>query len=417
MASEPFPRSLHSKAVHGGEARRYRGATTSEGPNPVVGPIHPSVTYTYADTEELDAALAGDPERFVYQRYGNPTVEGLCQAVLELECHDLPQGIQGHVAFATASGMAAVHLALLAAGAAAGSTVVAAQDVYGATYALIEGLGPRLGIRGHFVDATDLAQVEAALDTHRPVCLLVETVSNPLLKVMDIPRLAQLCHKYDARLVVDNTFLTPALYRPLSQGADLVVHSATKFIGGHGDAMGGLVIVPRHMRLQTWDLLKTTGGILDPHAAYLIHRGLKTLPLRMARQCANAAALAEWLNSLAQVERVYYPGLPDHPQHELARRLFGQQGYGAMLAFELRGATLEDAFRFLEALQMIQPATSLGDVYTLAMIPAHASHRALRPEARAAIGIRDGLVRLSVGIEDLADIQADLAQAMACLRG
>jgi cystathionine gamma-synthase/methionine-gamma-lyase len=401
---------FESKAIHAGEQRRFSPAAEGSA-QPVSTPISPSVSYTYPRSEDLDAALAGDPSRFVYHRYGNPTVTAFEQAMIALECHDMPERAGEYAAFATSSGMSAIHLAMLAGGACAGNAVAVAQDCYGATYAMAANLLPSMGVTPHFVDTTDLAAVAALLAQVRPRFLLVEAISNPLLKVMDLPALARLCQESGTLLMVDNTFATPLLYRPLVDGADFVIHSATKFIGGHGDVMGGVVIARESFREQIWSLLKTTGGTIGPHEAWLLLRGLKTLALRMERQCDQALAVAEWLSQHPRIRRVYYPGLAAHPQHELATSQFGGR-YGAVVAFEIDGAGQAEVFRFLDRLQLVQSATSLGDVYSLVLYPAQSSHRALTPEQRQAVGISDGLLRLSVGIEALPDIQADLAQAL-----
>jgi cystathionine beta-lyase/cystathionine gamma-synthase len=407
------PTSLYSKAVHSGEQRRYRqNGKPSSGAIPVAGPIHASVSYIYEESQDLDAALGGDPERFVYHRYGNPTVAAFEEAVVQLECHELPEGADAYAAFATGSGMAAIQLALMAAGAEAGATIAAAQDCYGATYSLVNTLWPTFGARALFVDSTDLAAVERLLAEERPKFLIIESISNPLLKVTDVRAVADICQRYEVLLLVDNTFATPFLYRPLADGADFVIHSATKFIGGHGDVMGGVVVAHQRHRAKLWDLLKKTGSNVGPQEAWLLLRGIKTLPLRVERQFANALQIAQWLADHPLIEQVYYPGLPAHPHHELAVRQFGSTAIGSVVAFDIRGAGREEVFRFFDTLQMIQPATSVGDVYSLILYPAHASHRALTPEQRSAVGIKESLVRLSVGIEAVEDVKLDLEQAL-----
>lgn len=407
------PKAFASKAVHSGEARRYDPAPDGPAPSPVVGGIDPSIGYVYADTENLDAALAGDPNLYVYGRYGNPTVAAFEKALLSLECHDIPEQVAQQFAMATSSGMAAIHLAMAGCGLKAGDTVACAQDCYGATYSLVDSLWPRYGVRGVFVDATDLQAVEKVLERDAPVWLFVETISNPLLRLADIPRLAELCHRHGARLLVDNTFATPVLFRPLAHGADVVIHSATKYIGGHGDVLGGVVVANRALYPAFWDFLKKTGGNLGPHDAWLLRRGLKTLPLRMERQCQNAAQVAQALREHPTIARVHYPALADHPQQGLAAQLFDGQAPGAVVSFEIDAAGPADVFRFFEALQMIQPATTVGDVYSLVLYPSHSSHRALSRQQRVAVGIADGLVRLAVGAEDAQDIVADILGALA----
>jgi cystathionine beta-lyase/cystathionine gamma-synthase len=375
--------------------------------HPVVTPIYPSIAYTYDDTNDLDAIFGATREGYVYQRYGNPTVTALEQAVATLE--------GGEAALAFGSGMAALHGALLGLGVRAGSTAVVARDVYGATYAMFSKLFASQGVQTRFVDITELAQVEAACDEMRPVIVLAETVSNPLLKIADIPALARIAQACDAVLVVDNTFATPYLCRPLALGAEVVVHSATKYIGGHSDALGGVLVTSAERRAAMHEVIKTTGGNLGPFEAWLLLRGIKTLPLRMRQHNANALQVADGLARLPKIARVIYPGRHDHPQHSLCTRLFSGRGYGGMVAFELRNAGRAEVFRFFEALQLVQPATTLGDVYSLALYPAHSSHRALSAEERAEVGIGDGLVRLSVGIEAAQDILADIKRALEAL--
>ncbi len=240
----------------------------------------------------------------------------------------------------------------------------------------------------------------------------METVSNPLLKVADLPALADIAHRYGAALLVDNTFATPYLVRPLALGADIVVHSATKYLGGHGDVLAGVVITPAARREALMEVLKTTGANLGPVEAWLLLRGLRTLVLRVERQFANALTVARWLEAHPRIARVLYPGLPSHPQHERAARLFGGRGFGGIVTFELKDAGQREVFRFLDRLRLCIPATSLGDIQTLVLYPAHSSHRGLSPEERAALGITDGMVRLSVGIEAVEDILSDLGRAL-----
>jgi cystathionine gamma-synthase/methionine-gamma-lyase len=392
-------RTLTTRAVHAGVR------TPRPDFHPTVAPIHPSVTYWYDDMERLDAVFAGTEPGYVYGRYGNPTVTALEEVLADLE--------GGAEALAFGSGMAAIHAALLAVGAREGTAVVAAQDIYGATYALLDQLFRSQGVAVRFVDAGDLDAVEAACAARAPVALLVETISNPLLKVADLPHLAELAHRHGAALLVDNTFATPYLARPLALGADVVIHSATKYLGGHGDVLGGALVSAAERRAAAYEVLKITGANLSPHEAWLTLRGLKTFPLRMGQHCRNALRVARWLAEQPQVARVFYPGLPDHPQHALAEALFGGAGYGGMVSFELAGAGQADVFRLFEAFELCIPATTLGDVCTLALYPAHSSHRALSPEERVHVGIGPGLVRLSVGIEAPEDIIADLAQALA----
>jgi cystathionine gamma-synthase/methionine-gamma-lyase len=353
---------------------------------------------------DLDRIFGGEQPGFVYPRYGSPTVLAFERAVAALEAAD--------DAVAFASGMGAVHAAILGAGAKSGEAVVAATDLYGATYALLEKTLGSLGIGVRFVDITNLNEVSQAVTQERPAVVVCEIISNPLMKVANVPALAQLAHAGGATLVVDTTFASPYLFQPVQHGADYAVHSATKYLGGHGDVMAGVVACSAERALDLRERQKLLGANLGPQEAWLAMRGLKTLALRMRQHCANARLVADWLGSHPTIERVNYPGLPEHPQHAIATRLFGERGYGGMLSFDLSGAGQVEVFRFMESLELVLPATTLGDVYSLTLYPAHSSHRQVSPEVRAAIGIGDGLVRLSVGIEDADDIIADLAQAL-----
>jgi cystathionine beta-lyase/cystathionine gamma-synthase len=396
--------SIFTQAVHAGE-RSPRPDFT-----PVVTPIYKSVGYLYESMDQLDAVFGAEREGYVYPRFGTPTNAALERAVATLEGGEEAEG--NEMALSFASGMAAVHAALLATGLEAGQAVVSAHDVYGASYALLAKLFTALGIRVRFVDIADLPAVEQAIAEEKPQAVFCETISNPLLKVADVPALAELAHAHGAEMVVDSTFATPYLVRPLTLGVDYVVHSSTKYLGGHGDVLGGVVVTSAERRERLWELIKITGGNLGPDQAWLTLRGLKTLPLRMAQHCRNAAAVAAWLAEHPRIAKVNYPGLPSHPQHNVATRLFRDGCYGGMVSFEIAGADRTRVFRFMEALRLVLPATTLGDVYSLTLYPAHSSHRALSPQERAAIGIGEGLVRLSVGIEDVEDIIADLDQAL-----
>ncbi len=392
------PRAFSTRAVHAGEHLPPSDFV------PVVGPIHPTVGFVYERMEDLEGVLGTTRDGYVYPRYGSPTVTAFETATADLE--------GGEAAYAFSSGMAAIHVALLTAGVRQGSNVVAAMDVYGATFTMLRRLFTDLGVHVRLVDVTDLAAVEAALVETRPMLLIAETISNPLLKVADQPALIALAHRYGAQVLIDNTFASPFLFNPCSHGADFVMHSATKFIAGHGDVLAGIIVTSAANRSKMYEINKMIGSTLGPFEAWLALRGLKTLPLRMRQQCASSIRIAEWLAAHPKIGQIHYPGLPAHPQHELARRLFQGRGFGAVLSFQIAGADKAAAFRFMDALELCMPATTLGDIYTIVLHPASSSHRALTPEERAEVGISDGLVRLSVGIEDTDDIIADLAQAL-----
>lgn len=392
---------LATQAVHAGkpnEAPSFR---------PTVTAIHPSVTYSYPSMQALDGVLAGDREGYVYARYGSPTVAALEEAAAVLE--------GGEAALAFASGMAAIHAALLGVGALAGTAVVVAQDIYGATHSLLDQLMGTQGVTTRFVDANDLEAVELACAELEPVALLVETISNPLLKVANLPALTNLASRHRTKLLVDSTFATPYLARPLTMGADMVIHSTTKYLAGHGDVLGGLIVTSTKLHADLLEILKLTGANQGPQEAWLTLRGIRTLGLRMRQHCENALCVAEWLDGHPRVTRVLYPGLSSHPQHSLSKSLFGGRGYGGVLSFEIRDAGQEEVFRFFESLNLCLPSTTLGDVHSLFLYPAHSSHRALSSAERARIGIGNGLVRMSVGIEAVEDVLEDLDQALDTL--
>jgi cystathionine gamma-synthase/methionine-gamma-lyase len=394
-------RGVGTRAVHTGE-RPERPAFV-----PTVTPIYPGSTYVYEDVEVMDSALAGDDTKFVYTRYGNPTTSALEAVIADLE------GTHGAIAFS--SGMAALHAAIITS-VAPGSTILATRDLYGHTFASLRDYFTAWGVQTHLVDFLDLDATAEAIRTHRPDLIICETITNPLMKVTDIPAVCELASEIGATTLVDSTFTPPVLFQPASVGANLVVHSMTKYLAGHGDVTGGVVATSRLRRQQLSDHAKLSGSVLGPFEAWLALRGVKTLPLRYERQCANAMEIARALDEHPGVGLVNYPGLESHSGHETARRLFGGRGYGAMISFTIKDATREHVFDYLEALELIVPATSLGDIYSLSLYPAMSSHRSMPLEDRERIGIGDDLVRLSVGIEDPDDIIADLDQAISWAR-
>jgi cystathionine gamma-synthase/methionine-gamma-lyase len=373
---------ISTKLVHGGERRKLPDVRS------VSTPIYASATFTYDSMEEIDQVFAGEKQGFVYTRYGNPTTSALEEAVRDIE--------EGAVACAYATGMAAVHAALLACDLKSGSTVLASQDLYGATTNLLNGIFINFGVKTVNIDYADMSAVREKAREVRPQIMIVETISNPLLKVCDLEACVEIAREIGARLIVDNTFATPYLRQPLKLGADMVVHSATKYLGGHADAMGGVVVSRDEMDGPALvSVMKLVGGVLGVWDAHEILRGLKTLAVRMDRQCENARKLAGYLSEHPRIGRVYYPGL------------------GALVSIELRDNTKEAAFRFMNALKMCVLSTSLGDVFTSVLHPATASHRDFTPARRQQVGILDGLVRISVGIEKIDDIIADIDQALS----
>lgn len=387
-------------AVHAGQ-----DVPAPEG-KPVSPAIYPAVTYTYDDMEDLSGALH-ENRGYSYSRYSSPTIAELEKAVAALE------GTQDAVAYA--SGMGALHGAFAQVNITPDRPVVAARNVYGATYTLLNKMFASSGAL-HFVEITDRDAVKAAIEQQHPRAVVLETISNPLLKIPDIPAIVAWAHAHDAIVIIDNTFATPYLYRPIEHGVDVIVHSATKYLGGHGDVLAGVIATnamrANELRMQS----RYHGANLGPFEAWLTLRGIRTLGLRMREECANALQVAHWLQAQPAVSRVIYPGLTDHPDHELASQLFRAHHFGGMVSFELRDAAEPEVFRFMEALKLIQAATSLGDVYSLLLYPAQSSHHALGREERLRQGIGDGLVRLSVGIEDAEDIIADLEQALTVLK-
>ena len=390
--------SFQTRAVHAGE--RVPPADF----RPVTTPIWNTVGYLYESMDDLDAVFDRRKPGQVYLRYSNPTVEAFENAVANLENAEAAQ--------AYGSGMAAIHAALLGGGAKAGTSIVAAMDVYGATFTLLKNLLTTLGARVRMVDVKDHNEVETAINETSATILYVESISNPLLKVADIPRLAELAHKNNATLMVDNTFASPYLLRPAEYGADYVIHSATKYLSGHGDVLAGVVVTSKENKNRLFELNKLIGSVLGPFEAWLALRGIKTLPLRMKQQCDNALRVAEWLISHPRIKNVHFPGLPTHPQHILSKQLFSGKGFGGVLSFEIDGADKDVVFRFMESLSICLPATTLGDIYSLILHPMTSSHRGLTTEERARVGIPDGLVRLSTGIESADDIITDLKKAL-----
>jgi cystathionine gamma-synthase/methionine-gamma-lyase len=351
----------------------------------------------------MDAALGGAQGKYVYTRYGNPTVTALESVVADLE------GTRAAVSFG--SGMAAVHAAIVTS-VKPGDAILASRDLYGATYEMLNAYMREWGCEVEFIDILDIPAVASAVERLQPALIVCETISNPLMRVTDVPEIVRIARSVRAAVMVDATFNSPILYNPAADGVQLVVHSLTKYLAGHGDVTGGIVATTDMRRERLANFAKLTGALLGPFEAWLALRGVKTLPLRMRAQCENAARVAEALASHPRIARVNYPGLPSHTSHATASKLFGDRGFGGMLSFEIRDGGREQAFAFLEALRMVVPATSLGDVYSLALYPAMSSHRALTPDERAAVGISEGLIRVSIGIEDPADIIADLDQAL-----
>ncbi|RTY05180.1 cystathionine gamma-synthase [Stenotrophomonas geniculata] len=378
--------ALATLAIHGGQS-----------PDPSTGAVMPPIyaTSTYAQSSP------GEHQGFEYSRTHNPTRFAYERCVASLE-----GGTRG---FAFASGMAASSTVIELLD--AGSHVVAMDDIYGGSFRLFERVRRRTaGLDFSFIDLTDLAAFEASI-TPKTKMVWIETPTNPMLKIVDIAAVTAIAKRHGLIVVVDNTFASPMLQRPLELGADLVLHSATKYLNGHSDMVGGMVVVGENAELaeQMAFLQNSVGGVQGPFDSFLALRGLKTLPLRMKAHCANALALAQWLEKHPAVEKVIYPGLPSHPQHELAGKQMA--GYGGIVSIVLKGG-FEAAKRFCEKTELFTLAESLGGVESLVNHPAVMTHASIPVARREQLGISDALVRLSVGVEDLGDLQVDLERAL-----
>jgi cystathionine gamma-synthase len=392
MSSPKDTRLSFTSAVHGGEPPRYAHDSLTL-------PIVQTATYTFKDTAELIAFMEGQKEREEYGRYGNPTVRVVEERVAALE------GAEDAVAFS--SGMAATTSAILAL-VGQGAHVVLFNDCYRRTRQFVTSFLSRYGVRHTLIGSADLAALEAAIEPDTKL-VISEAPTNPFLSVVDIPKMVQICRDRRVKTLIDSTFATPYNLRPAELGVDLIVHSATKYLSGHNDVLAGVVAGKSGLVSLVRDVRHMMGAICDPHAAYLVHRGLKTLALRIAQQNLNAQALAETLERHPAVARVFYPGLASHPNHETAVRLM--RGYGGVVTFELKG-DLASTGRFVDALKIPKIAPSLGGVESLVEQPALMSYFELSTEQRERIGMKDTLVRYAVGIEDTNEIVADAQQAL-----
>ncbi|SDS14941.1 O-succinylhomoserine sulfhydrylase [Halopseudomonas xinjiangensis] len=356
-------------------------------------------SYVFRTAADAAACFAGDAPGNVYSRYMNPTVRTFEQRIAALE--------GAEQAVATASGMAAI-LATVMSLCSAGDHIVVSRSVFGATVTLFEKYFKRFGVEVDYVPLADLQGWRAACRANTRL-FFVESPSNPLAELVDIRGLADVAHEQGALLAVDNCFCTPALQKPLELGADIIIHSATKYIDGQGRALGGVVAGRREHMQEIVGFLRTAGPTMSPFNAWVFLKGLETLRLRMQAHCTSAQALAEWLEQQPQVEHVYYAGLSSHPQHALARAQ--QSAFGAVVSFEVRGGR-EEAWRFIDATRLLSITANLGDAKSTITHPATTTHGRLTPDARAAAGIRDNLIRVAVGLEDVADIRADLQRGL-----
>ncbi|MFR0674449.1 O-succinylhomoserine sulfhydrylase [Enterobacterales bacterium AW_CKDN230030176-1A_HGKHYDSX7] len=359
-------------------------------------------SYVFRTAADAAARFAGEVPGNVYSRYTNPTVRAFEERLAALEGAEQAVG--------TSTGMAAI-LATVMALCSAGDHVLVSQSVFGSTISLFEKYFKRFGVQVDYVPLADLDGWQQALKPNTRL-LFVESPSNPLAELVDIAGLAAIAQAHGALLAVDNCFSTPALQQPLALGADIVIHSATKFIDGQGRCMGGAVAGRAELMKEVVGFLRTAGPTLSPFNAWVFLKGLETLKLRMRAHCQSAQALAEWLTRQPGIERVHYAGLPSHPQHELAKRQMS--GFGAVVSFEVKGGK-EGAWRFIDATRLVSITTNLGDSKTTIAHPATTSHGRLTPHEREAAGIRDSLIRVAVGLEDVADLQVDLARGLAAL--
>jgi methionine-gamma-lyase len=377
-------------------------------PCPLTGshirPIYQTSTFIFDNVDQGAKRFAGEEEGYIYTRLGNPTITDFENKMALLE--------RGEAAAAFGSGMGAITAPIMAL-VSAGDHIVAAKTLYGCTHAFLSHLIARFGVETTFVDATDTKNIEAAMRPNTKV-VYVESPANPNMTLVDLAATAEIAHRYGAKVIVDNTFMTPYWQRPLELGCDVVVHSATKYIGGHGLVIAGVTVGKKEfideVKVTT---LKDIGAVISPFDAWLLSIGLKTLAVRMEKHEKNAMEVAKWLEQNPKVERVYYPGLASHPQHDLAKKQ--ASGFGAMIAFELKGG-MEAGITLMNSVELIHLAVSLGNVDSLIQHPASMTHSPYTREERLEAGISDGLVRLSVGIEEPEDILEDLEQAFAKIK-
>ncbi|MCT4507822.1 MAG: methionine gamma-lyase [Tepidibacter sp.] len=384
-----------TKTIHAGHKKDIvSGALTT--------PIYQTSTFVFDNAEQGGRRFALEEPGYIYTRLGNPTSTQLEDKVAALE--------NGEACMSTASGMGAISSALWTA-LKAGDHVVADETLYGCTFALLNHGLTRFGVEVTFVDASNVDNIKNAMKDNTKV-VYIETPANPNLKVVDIEAVAKVTHeKEDCMLIVDNTFCTPFIQKPIELGADAVVHSATKYLNGHGDVIAGFVVGKQEFinNVRLFGVKDMTGAVLSPFDAYLIIRGLKTLGVRMQRHCENAMEVAKFLQKHEAIEKVYYPGFEDHDQYEVAKKQMAMPG--AMIAFEVKGGIAE-GIQFINSLELCTLAVSLGDCETLIQHPASMTHSPYTPEERKQAGISDGLVRLSVGLENVEDIIGDLKQGL-----
>jgi methionine-gamma-lyase len=379
-------------AIHAGEKR-------SQVSVPVGTSIARTANFTFANTEEMKRWAEGKSPAYIYTRYGNPTLAIAEEKIAALE--------GAEAAIVAASGMAAISSALLSI-LKAGDEVIATRALYGGSYRLMRDIFPRMGIVVRHVE-TDLAGIERLVNP-RTRALYIETPTNPTLRLVDLQKAVSFAKEWDLLSLIDNTFATPVVQKPIKMGFDLVVHSATKYLAGHSDVIAGVAVGSHSLIEKIRDMIIYLGGSMDPEAAFLLIRGMKTLQVRVPRQCQTALTVARYLEEHPKVARVHYPGLPSHPDHKLAKRQM--KGFGAMMAFDLKGG-LAAARRFCDRTRVFLLAASLGGVESLVVLPIYSSHYRLSAAELRAAGVEPGTVRVSIGLEDPADLIEDLRQALA----
>lgn len=385
---------FETKAVHvGSDPCPATGA--------LVAPIYQTSTYTYKNTEESGQIFSGETFGYLYGRDHSPTQIDLEEKIAALE--------GGEACKTFASGMAAITATMMGL-LTSGDHVICDTVVYGGTYGLFAKIFSQYNVDVSFIDTSKIENIEKSIQPNTKL-VYIETPANPTLKIVDIERTANLCQTHQLKLVVDNTFMTPYFQRPLQLGADIVIHSATKYMGGHGDLIAGAVVGSKEfIKTTLHDPVTKLGALISPFTSFLVKRGLQTLPLRMEKHNKNAKEVANFLNDHPKIENIVFPGLKSFPQHDLVKKQMGG-GYGGLISFEVKGG-LENGRKFCDALHMIALAVSLGDVGSLVQHPASMTHKSVPVEERREHGISDGLIRLSIGIENASDIIDDIEQAL-----
>ncbi len=388
---------------YGFDTLAVRGGQQRTGESEQSEPIFPTSSYVFGSAAEAAARFSGAEPGNIYSRFTNPTVRTFEQRLAAME--------GGECCVATSSGMAAIlstFMALLK----SGDHIVSSRAIFGTTSVLMTNFMAKFGVAATFVDLTDLDAWRSAIRPETKL-LFLETPSNPLTEIADVRALADLAHEHDCQLVVDNCFCTPALQRPLEQGADIIIHSATKYLDGQGRCIGGAVVGKQDLvGTDIYGFLRTAGPTMSPFNAWVFLKGLETLRLRMRAHCENTLAMAQWLEQQAAVAKVNYPGLPSHPQHRLAAQQ--QDGFGGVLSFEVKGGK-EAAWTLIDATRLVSITANLGDTKTTITHPATTTHGRLTPEQRAEAGIGDGLIRIAVGLEEVDDLKADLQRGFDLL--